>query len=85
MAPGPGVAFLAGGHPDTSIFGVETLRGMASAVVGDGATALQYGLTDGTEAMRETAAGLGGRRMARCGAWRCRTASAGPPSAPLPA
>lgn len=58
VAPGPGVAFLAGGHPDTSIFGAETLRGMASAVVGDGAAALQYGPTDGTKGMREVVAGV---------------------------
>ena len=34
VAPGPDVAFLAGGPPDLSIFGEGTLRGMASAVVG---------------------------------------------------
>ncbi|QIN84489.1 aminotransferase class I/II-fold pyridoxal phosphate-dependent enzyme [Rubrobacter tropicus] len=50
------MVFLAGGHPDTSIFGEETLREMASAVVGDGAAALQYGSTDGTGVMRETVA-----------------------------
>lgn len=56
--PGPGVVFLAGGHPDTSIFGEETLREMTSAVVRDGAAALQYGSTDGTWAMRKVAAGM---------------------------
>ena len=57
-SPAPGLAFLAGGHPDTSVFGGETLRAMASAVVSGGAAALQYGPVDGTEAMREVAAGL---------------------------
>ncbi len=57
-APAPDLAFLAGGHPDTSVFDGGTLRGLADALVRDGAAALQYGPVDGTEGMREVAAGL---------------------------
>lgn len=51
----PGLISLAGGHPDTSIFEEETLERAAFAFVRDGATALQYGPSAGTGAMREVA------------------------------
>jgi len=49
----PGVISLAGGHPDTSIFEEETLERAAFAFVKDGATALQYGPSDGLPATRD--------------------------------
>lgn len=55
-SPGPGVIFLAGGYPDTSVFGEGTLGEMAEAVVRQGATALQYGPAEGTDATRGVAA-----------------------------
>ncbi len=49
----PGIISLAGGFPDTSIFGAEAFREISSAIAADSAKALQYGPTGGLEKIKD--------------------------------
>lgn len=49
----PGIISLAGGFPDTSIFGEEAFREISSSVAADSAKALQYGPTGGLEKIKD--------------------------------
>ena len=48
----PGIISLAGGFPDTRVFGAEAFRELSHAISGDSAQALQYGPTAGLESVK---------------------------------
>ncbi len=49
----PGIISLAGGFPDTRLFGEEAFRGISQNIAADSAQALQYGPTAGLEAIKD--------------------------------
>ncbi|CAN5803011.1 PLP-dependent aminotransferase family protein [soil metagenome] len=49
----PGIISLAGGFPDTRIFGEEAFREISENIAADSAQALQYGPTAGLEATKD--------------------------------
>ncbi|CAN5642961.1 PLP-dependent aminotransferase family protein [soil metagenome] len=49
----PGIISLAGGFPDTKLFGEEAFREVSSNIAADSAQALQYGPTAGLEATKD--------------------------------
>ncbi len=49
----PGIISLAGGFPDTRVFGEEAFRGISSNIAADSAQALQYGPTSGLEGIKD--------------------------------
>lgn len=64
----PGMISLAGGYPSAALFDAEGLAGAASRALAEGATALQYGATEGQYALRESLARLCERRGVSVGA-----------------
>ena len=49
----PGIISLAGGFPDTKLFGEEAFREISQNIAADSAQALQYGPTAGLEAIKD--------------------------------
>lgn len=49
----PGIISLAGGFPDTKLFGEEAFREISNNIAADSAQALQYGPTAGLEATKD--------------------------------
>ncbi|MGB3682707.1 MAG: PLP-dependent aminotransferase family protein [Rubrobacteraceae bacterium] len=49
----PGIISLAGGFPDTRLFGEEAFREISQNIAADSAQALQYGPTAGLEAIKD--------------------------------
>lgn len=49
----PGIISLAGGFPDTRLFGEEAFREISKNIAADSAQALQYGPTAGLEAIKD--------------------------------
>ena len=49
----PGIISLAGGFPDTRVFGEEAFREISSNIAADSAQALQYGPTSGLEGIKD--------------------------------
>ncbi len=49
----PGIISLAGGFPDTRLFGEEAFREISRSIAADAAQALQYGPTGGLEAVKD--------------------------------
>ncbi len=49
----PGIVSLAGGFPDTRVFGAEAFREVSRNVAADSAQALQYGPTAGLESIKD--------------------------------
>ena len=49
----PGIISLAGGFPDTRVFGEEAFREITANVAADSAQALQYGPTSGLEGIKD--------------------------------
>lgn len=49
----PGIISLAGGFPDTSVFGEEALKEITSIVAANSAQALQYGPTGGLDSIKD--------------------------------
>ncbi len=49
----PGIISLAGGFPDTRVFGEEAFREISANVAADSAQALQYGPTSGLEGIKD--------------------------------
>ncbi len=52
----PGIISLAGGFPDTRVFGEEAFREISRNVATDSAQALQYGPTGGLEGVKDVIA-----------------------------
>ena len=64
----PGMISLAGGYPSPSLFDQEGLAAAAAQAMTTGATALQYGATEGAPALREQLAAQCQARGIRCSA-----------------
>ncbi len=64
----PGMISLAGGYPSPSLFDQEGLAAAAAQAMATGATALQYGATEGSPALREQLAAQCQARGIRCAA-----------------
>ena len=64
----PGMVSLAGGYPSPSLFDQEGLAAAAAQAMASGATALQYGATEGAPALREQLAAQCAARGIRCSA-----------------
>lgn len=64
----PGMISLAGGYPSPSLFDQEGLAVAAAQAMTTGATALQYGATEGSPALREQLAAQCQARGIRCAA-----------------
>ncbi len=64
----PGMISLAGGYPSPSLFDQEGLAAAAAQAMTTGATALQYGATEGSPALREQLAAQCQARGIRCSA-----------------
>ena len=64
----PGMISLAGGYPSPSLFDQEGLAAAAAQAMASGATALQYGATEGSPALREQLAAQCQARGIRCAA-----------------
>ncbi|UBB16614.1 aminotransferase-like domain-containing protein [Comamonas odontotermitis] len=64
----PGMISLAGGYPSPSLFDQEGLATAAAQAMTTGATALQYGATEGSPALREQLAAQCQARGIRCAA-----------------
>ena len=62
----PGMISLAGGYPSPSLFDQEGLAAAATQAMATGATALQYGATEGSPALREQLAAQCTARGIRC-------------------
>lgn len=62
----PGMISLAGGYPSPSLFDQEGLATAATQAMATGATALQYGATEGSPALREQLAAQCTARGIRC-------------------
>ena len=62
----PGMISLAGGDPSPSLFDQEGLAAAATQAMATGATALQYGATEGSPALREQLAAQCTARGIRC-------------------
>lgn len=64
----PGMISLAGGYPSPGLFDQEGLAAAAAQAMTTGATALQYGATEGSPALREQLAAQCQARGIRCAA-----------------
>ena len=64
----PGMISLAGGYPSPSLFDQDGLAAAANQAMATGATALQYGATEGSPALREQLAAQCQARGIRCAA-----------------
>ena len=62
----PGMISLAGGYPSPSLFDQEGLAAAAAQAMTTGATALQYGATEGSPALREQLAAQSQARGIHC-------------------
>ena len=64
----PGMISLAGGYPSPSLFDQDGLAAAANQAMATGATALQYGATEGSPALREQLVAQCQARGIRCAA-----------------